>query len=423
MATLIGERRLLPRVSTELNGKTLRILGSNNRTVARVDLDWGVAMRPTRRSRPRPLPARLRLTTGKPSSALHGELIRFLEESLDLSAGQHDELETALRAIGASPGAYATRVRVELTHRMRADVAVKRIHRMLLRTLKANEPGVRKALDPEFLHDFRVAVRRTKTCLALVKGIFPPALAERFLDGFSWLGGMTGPARDTDVYLLKLDGYLGLLPDAGRQDLEPLRSLLEEEQRARQHALADHLESPRYRDLIRSWSAFLARRAPGRPSAPNAARPVLDVASRCIEHRFNRVLNRGRSITSLSADAELHRLRIECKKLRYLLEFFESLYDRKVTASLVGSLKRLQGSLGEFNDLRVHRGWLRELARRIATHERTTVDTMVSIGRLEERLEARQGIIREKVAVQFSRFSVKKTRDCFRALVTAGRRA
>ena len=45
-----------------------------------------------------------------------------------------------------------------------------------LQTLRINEDGVRKDLDSEFLHDFRVAVRRTRSALSQIKGVFPAAV-------------------------------------------------------------------------------------------------------------------------------------------------------------------------------------------------------------------------------------------------------
>ena len=46
----------------------------------------------------------------------------------------------------------------------------------------------------------------------------------------------------------------------------------------------------------------------------------------------------------------VHRLRIECKKLRYLMEFFAELFPKEEGSAVLRLLRRLQTRLGEFND-------------------------------------------------------------------------
>ena len=73
-----------------------------------------------------------------------------------------------------------------------------------LDTLEANVDGVLRDIDTEFLHDLRVAVRRTRTALKLLGDVLPGELTLRFASEFRWLGDTTTPLRDLDVYLLAL---------------------------------------------------------------------------------------------------------------------------------------------------------------------------------------------------------------------------
>ena len=75
----------------------------------------------------------------------------------------------------------------------RGDEASKAILKRLLNELSANEPGVLQNLDPECLHDYRIAVRRTRSALGQIKGIFPRRSVERFRPRFAWLGKITSP--------------------------------------------------------------------------------------------------------------------------------------------------------------------------------------------------------------------------------------
>lgn len=109
----------------------------------------------------------------------------------------------------------------------RADEAGKAILRRLLGELLANEAGVLRNDDPECLHDFRIAVRRTRSALGQIKGIFPQKTVRRFAPRFAWLGTITSPPRDFDVYLLGFDDLKAGLPAPFQEAIEPLRSYLE----------------------------------------------------------------------------------------------------------------------------------------------------------------------------------------------------
>ena len=61
-------------------------------------------------------------------------------------------------------------------------------------------------------------------------------------------------------------------------------------------------------------------------------------------------------------DGELHRLRIEAKKLRYLLEFSQDVRPAGREARCIRDLKRVQDALGDAHDLMVRRGWVQGYA-------------------------------------------------------------
>jgi CHAD domain-containing protein len=105
---------------------------------------------------------------------------------------------------------------------MRSDEASKIILRSLLQVMKTNEAYIEKDLDTEFLHDYRVAVRRTRSALGQIKNVFPKEPTLRFKKDFSFVGKLSNQLRDLDVYLLKKDAYKALLPSVLRDDIDPL---------------------------------------------------------------------------------------------------------------------------------------------------------------------------------------------------------
>ena len=220
--------------------------------------------------------------------------------------------------------------------------------------IAANEDGLREGLQGPYLHDFRVAVRRTRTGLRQLKNVHPKPAAKRFARDFAWLGDVTGAARDLEVYLATIEEYTPRRPELGER-LQSLVDFLRGHQEEEQQRMRQALESDRYRLLRADWNDFL------RPSttpengeattAADADRPVLEVAVEGVGAAHRRVVETGSSISDHTPTSKFHRLRLDCKKLRYLLEFFRSLCLEEPAVRLIRSLKGLQDNLGDLNDL------------------------------------------------------------------------
>jgi CHAD domain-containing protein len=105
-------------------------------------------------------------------------------------------------------------------------------------------------------------------------------------------------------------------------------------------------------------------------AAPNLCRctrqrPALEFAAEQLAKRTKKISKKIEDIETLDAQRR-HKLHISVKKLRYACEFFARLFDsRKQTTQrkhFVKTLKNLQGSLGNLNDIEVHK----RMATRIA---------------------------------------------------------
>ena len=112
----------------------------------------------------------------------------------------------------------------------------------------------------------------------------------------------------------------------------------------------------------------------------------------------------------------MHRMRIDAKKLRYLLEFFASLYQGEVIDGLVKELKGLQNILGGFNDMQTQNAKLAEFARRLTEAGDTPPETQLAIDRLAAELERRQEAYRHAFSSQFTAFADQSSRARFEQL-------
>ena len=296
-----------------------------------------------------------------------------------------------------------------------ARLEVRQILLRLLDAIEANRQGAAIGENAERLHDLRVAVRRTRAALGQFRGVFPAELLEHFRGEFRWLGALSGPPRDLDVYLEHFPSYQSALPEEYRGGLAPLESLLRDRRQAARRQLARALSSRRFQTLMQGWRRFLTDAESDGTVSPNALLPMAELAGRRIRKLFARVLDAGRGIDSASPATDLHALRILCKKLRYLLEFSAGFYPAQQVERLIGELKTLQDNLGAFQDLTVQIRTLGEFAEEMAVAG-TPARTLVAMGMLIETLERRRKEVRKEFAATFARFSRKRNRALFKHL-------
>lgn len=299
---------------------------------------------------------------------------------------------------------------------MRTDQALKIILLRSLDVMLANESGVVEAMDSECLHDFRVALRRSRSVLSQIGGVFPQRVLRRFATGLTWLGKRTGPTRDLHVYLFKLDSYRASLPGTMRPHLLPLQHFLESHLRREQRVLVKTLQSSRYRRLKTGWREFLLAPVPQRSSLSNAGRPVKHTANAHICKAFLKVVKRGRKISRRCPDEKLHKLRIACKKLRYLLECFQQLYPSRKINPLIKPLRQLQTVLGNFQDLSVQIDTLNHMQQQMREENLLSEETHQAMVLLASRLDQQKRALRKQFVDYFAVFADSRNMEKYHEL-------
>lgn len=407
LADCLAMRALLPQVEIRRRERLLRVLDSEQKTVLRIVLQEQEA-RPPGRGEYQPMVALVGLLSVRGYDKPLRQVSRFLTRTLELQPQSDALITLGLAAIGRRPLDYSSKLNFQLQPGTPAGEVARQIHRALLDTLETNLPGTRADLDSEFLHDLRVAVRRTRSALSQIKGVFPEDEVEKYKERFAWIGQLTGPTRDLDVYLLGYDDYRDSLPEPYRPDLDPLHRFLVNHQKSEQRAMVRKLNSPHFHTLLKEWRAFLDTESVPESICPNAHKPIGKVAGKRISRTFFRVLEEGLAITPHSPPEALHELRKGCKKLRYLLEFFQSLYPAERVKPLIKNLKGLLDNLGDFQDLEVQADKLRKFAHQMVEEGDVPADTLLAMGMLVDGLLKRQQASRQVFADRFARFADAK---------------
>jgi CHAD domain-containing protein len=241
--------------------------------------------------------------------------------------------------------------------------------------------------------------------------VLPQPAVEQLVCDLKWLGSSTNRLRDLDVFLDELADYRGQIgSDASL--LDPVEGLIRRDRRAALRRVRSALRTRRFEHLIAQWSDVVEREVE-EPESLNAARPIAEVAGAKISKAYHRMVRRGSNFDDPPPPDAMHRLRIDGKKLRYLLEFFSSLYPPEVIQTAVKELKAFQDLLGGFNDVEVQRAHLTATAEQVVADGDGHAMTLLALGRLTSIMDERQLEYRRDFRQRFEDFSSTKNRKLY----------
>ena len=414
VAPVSGIRALMVASSERRRMQRLELRNGDGKTVARVELDEpatpvrvpaDLASSPSTASRTSMTVAPARLT-----------VLRL--RGYDQEAQRADRLLVGigLRPVergDVTPCWARTTSRTHHTHRPDRSIPAQELLTMalgdFLTTMRENLPGLLDDVDTEFLHDFRVAVRRTRATLKLGRPALPGVMRTRWEPAFKRLGDLTTPVRDLDVYELGLPVMSRWLVTADRTDLDPLAAHLRRTRTVARLSLVRSLRSAAFRRLVTGWDDDLAGLA-GLPhqGLPGGGDEVGQLsagrlADQSISRAYRRVARDGGLIGADSPAADLHELRKRCKELRYALDVFAPLVNPAARKRAVTDLKGLQDVLGRFQDSEVQRLALRGFAEEMMA-QGTTAGAMLAMGELIGHLDVDQDRARCEFDLAFARF-------------------
>lgn len=203
----------------------------------------------------------------------------------------------------------------------------------------------------EGVHQTRVSFRRMRSALTIFSPVIPKPISRPWTNTMRQLAQRLGPARDLDVFIDEALGDIqGKLKLPGEEKLHGLAL------KAREQAYQDvvqMLDSQAYGDFKRDFGDWCRTRAWERADLKKKQRRLLEgttatFARKVLDRQERRVLEAGMHVDKFDAEA-MHRLRIECKKLRYAAEFFSPVFPGM--RDFIGHMKGLQDLLGVMNDV------------------------------------------------------------------------
>jgi CHAD domain-containing protein len=409
----VEHRALLPLARVHAQTGAVRILDGSDKTVVRVEIESASLLTAARRE---PLSTRVRVRGIRGYDRQLERVHKALLGSLGLSGDALPLVDEATIAAGGRPEGTGSKVDVSLAASDRSDAAAVTVLRRLLEIIDANLDGTIHDTDSEFLHDYRVAVRRTRSVQRELRDVFPAEALARMRSEFKWLQRATGDARDLDVYVLGFDGLRELVGEATRHDLEPLLGVLRGRRLSARREMVRELRSERAARLRAAWQALLEElvELPG-DARPDAARPIGSVSSERIRKVYRRMVRMGEAINAGSPPQDYHELRKKGKELRYLLELFGApLHDADVVKPMIKTLKALQDVLGRHQDREVQMSMLRSLRAEVSALP-GGAEALMAMGVLIERLDEDAAAARGEFAQVFAAFAAKRQQRLVKA--------
>ncbi|RXH41587.1 CYTH and CHAD domain-containing protein [Bradyrhizobium zhanjiangense] len=227
-----------------------------------------------------------------------------------------------------------------------------------LRHVTANADPVRD-MDAEGVHQMRVGLRRLRAAISLFADILPRASTARIKAELKWLTGELAPAREIDVFLNE-----SIRPiteqDVPRRGARAIRKRFSGQRQAAFERAREAVMSARYRRLLIDVIEWIEG---GRPHTDDDG-AIAAYAAEVLDRRIRKARKQGNRLNDLDP-MQRHKLRIKIKKIRYAVDFFESLYsdgDQNELAALSDRLKQIQSALGSLNDFMAHRELATEAA-------------------------------------------------------------
>ncbi|MCX6050645.1 MAG: CHAD domain-containing protein [Chloroflexi bacterium] len=314
------------------------------------------------------------------AQALLTPLVEVLQQQAGLQPLRTSKLERALASISSSTFDGEKYVAF-IQPTMPVAEACRLLWCQQLMQILLGEAGVFNSDDSEYIHKMRVAIRRARVAARLFGAYFHPKTIRRFNKVMQHTGALLGDVRDLDVARKKLKKF-----QETRQDHPELKALDEHWRAARKqarYALMAWLDSKKYADFIEAFAKFC--QTPGKGNNEYRFEPDETPTPYQVRHVFPRVLLERfelvRCFETLLEEGTpipepiLHLLRIQCKYMRYSLEFADHLVGEP-GEELIDLLKQLQDDLGELNDAAVSRGMLEALPEALdSSHVKNYTDT------------------------------------------------
>lgn len=286
-----------------------------------------------------------------------------------------------------------------------AEAGRKVLLKEFVRMLKL-EAGSRSGEDIEDVHHMRVAIRRMRSTLRLLRRYYRPKAVARHQRQLRKVARALGAVRDLDVLIADLSQFQTTLDDDQQAQFQAMLEHLDQKRMEARRELITVFDGKAYRRFVRDFGEFLTT-----PGESVKALPSDDIVPIQVRHVLPGIIHDClASVLAYDAvlddaDSEmLHGLRIEFKRLRYVVSLFEDVLGAQ-TKDFIEDLKTIQDHLGRLNDITVAQEHLEALVANLDGHVSDAAQAY------SDRLNAEAADLIAKFPAVWTRFSSRKVQS------------
>ncbi|MHC4713367.1 MAG: CHAD domain-containing protein [Planctomycetota bacterium] len=261
--------------------------------------------------------------------------------------------------------------------------------------------------DIEYVHEMRVALRRLRELMRVTRKKGGQTVSHLMVDSKRFADAL-GAVRDVDVFTAFLGRYAARAAEENRLFIE---RIVAAQKRRRTRCYRNLMKVFGGEDYERFRDTYYGMLTGGNgktliePSGALGRRSIREEAPRILKRRLKTVLAFGAPLSDYSAE-DKHRLRILCKRLRYIAEFLSPIYKRGLR-EIIKPATAMQDMLGEFHDAEVYRLIVTRYYDRTAAGGRD-VPSARALAALKAHLARRQRRDLKKAASVWRKFTAKK---------------
>jgi inorganic triphosphatase YgiF len=295
--------------------------------------------------------AELELKAGSPECLLETAAVLFSAEPIRLAEASKAERGYNL-ALGRQGGEVVPHKaeRTELSGNEMCAEALISFVQSAATQIALNRRAVLETDDPEAAHQLRVGLRRLRSALRGFRPLIDTPAARELEQYAREVGQSAGELRNADVLIESI-----YAPVAGVRHGEPgfaeLRQALVQHRSRKRAEVRSALSGEQWSKL----QLYLALWPQTVRGSTRLETPVRDFAAAALARSWKKAAKRGSRLAALAPE-ERHEMRKALKMLRYMAEFFGSLYPARKVDPFVKELKRLQEVFGYMNDVAMAKG-------------------------------------------------------------------
>lgn len=341
------------------------------------------------------------------------------EQGLQVIESPFDyRLEKSMTEFGLQGWRFAVTQEIAIVPTATLADAIQVVGEKSIQAIRLLRPSILAGMDDDFVHAFRVSARRMRSLVKATRGALAAPAERRLKLDLKQIGSLSNRLRDLDVLLQSRKRLSKLAAGALAEGADLLFAELVEWREAERVKARAFLESRVLARQLDHWKYVFEKPDKLRKCLRDASEEAFrDAVVRYLDGMAKRIRSHAERAFEGDVEEEIHRVRVMCKDLRYVLWFSRFVFNLSLADKIESKSRRLQDALGQYNDECVQMSLLREYIEHCALADKGNAVACAAAGAILQGLEAKRDETRRRARKAFSYVSAGKLEKAIGKLV------